>query len=339
MIDVGGQYVAPGLIDTHIHGGGGNEVMEAEPDCVPNLARFLVRHGVTSFTPTTYTAEHDRTMRALEHIAEHLGSIEGGATNLGGHMEGPYLNPLRKGAHREELIRPADRREVHDYLETGVVRQMAVAPEIEANTWLIDELIARGVTVAAGHTDASFEHLNAAAERGATVVTHVFNGMRGFHHREVGAAGAALTIDALRCELIADTVHVSPPAMRLVWRTKGVEGILLITDANKAAGMPEGIHERFGRTVRVEGGVVRLEDGTISGSVSLLDQGFRNFCAVTGATIEEAWPIGSLNPARSVGVIHRKGSLEVGKDADIVVLTADGSVAATFVEGRQVYSA
>ena len=337
VIDVDGKYVAPGFIDTHVHGAGGYELMEVEPDCVPDLSRFLVRYGVTSFTPTTLTASHEDTMRALGHVAQHAGSIEGGATNLGAHMEGPYLNPGRKGAHPEELIRPADRQEVDDYLDTGILRKMTLAPEIDANGWLIDELVARGVTVTAGHTDATFEQMHAAAARGATVVTHVFNAMRGFHHREAGAVGAALTIDGLRCEVIADTYHVGPPAMRLLWRVKGVNGVVIVTDATKAAGMPDGVRDRFGRLERVEGGVARLEDGTIRGSVTLIDQGFRNFCGVTGAAIEDAWPVVSLNPARSIGVADRKGSLEVGKDADIVVLAADGAVTDTFVEGRRVY--
>lgn len=340
VLDADDRYVMPGMIDIHVHGGGGYELMEAEPGSVAGLGRFLASHGVTAFTPTTYTAEHEPTMEALRGVAEALGPIEGGATNLGAHMEGPYINPCRKGAHREELIRPADRREVADYLSLGILRQMAVAPELEANGWLIDELVARGITVAAGHTDATFEQMEAAARRGVKLVTHVFNGMRGLHHREAGAAGAALSIDRLSCELIADNVHVSPEIMRLVWRAKGRERTILITDTNKAAGMrPEDIGTRFGRPIHVEGGVVRLEDGTISGSVTTLDRGFANFRAATGASIEEAWPVVSLNPARAAGAAARKGSLEVGKDADIVLLTHQGEVTTTIAEGRQVYPA
>jgi N-acetylglucosamine-6-phosphate deacetylase len=337
VLDASDHYVMPGMIDLHVHGGGGHEVMEAEPDGISGLARFLASRGITAFVPTTYTAEHAATMRALQRIADALGPIENGATNLGAHMEGPYLNARRKGAHRESLIRPADRREVDEYLSLGILRQMAVAPEIEGNSWLIDELVQNGITVAAGHTDATAAEMRAAAQRGVKLVTHVFNGMRGLHHREAGAAGAALALDQLWCELIADGVHVEPEVMRLVWHAKGRDRTVLITDINKAAGLPPNeVGLRFGRRVHVEGGVVRLEDGTISGSITTLDRGFANFLAATGASIAEAWPAVSLNPARAAGVADRKGSLEVGKDADIVVLSPDGDVTITIVEGRQI---
>lgn len=339
-LDAADRYVMPGLVDIHVHGGGGHELMEAEPDGVAGLARFLASHGVTSFAPTTYTAEHEPTMKALRRIADAMGPIEGGATNLGAHMEGPYLNVDRKGAHQPDLIRPADRAEVEDYLSLGILRQMAIAPEIEANGWLIDELVAHGITVAAGHTDATGQQMHAAADRGVKSVTHVFNGMRGMHHREPGAAGAALAIDQLWCELIADGVHVSPDVMRLVWHAKGRDRVILVTDTNKATGMRvEDISMRFGRRIHIEGGVVRLEDGTISGSVTTLEQGFANFLRATGASIAEAWPVVSLNPARAVGAADRKGSLEVGKDADIVLLSDEGEVAITLVEGRRVHPA
>jgi N-acetylglucosamine-6-phosphate deacetylase len=336
-LDLEGRWAGPGFIDVHVHGGAGHEVMEGDDESVPALARFFASRGVTSFLPTTYTASRTDTLRALQVVADHVGVVDGGAEVLGAHMEGPYLNPVRKGAHREHLLRGADRDELEAFLATGVVRMMAVAPELEANAGLVEELRARGVTVAAGHTDATYADMASAVDRGATLVTHVFNGMRGIHHREPGAAGGALALDGLRCELIADGVHVDPGVMRLVWRAKGPRGVVLITDAGKAAGMPEGTYERAGRTLEVRDGVMRLPDGTISSSVQTLDSGFRNFCAANSLSFDQAWDTVSRNPAEAIGVAERKGSLSAGKDADVTVLDDDGTVCATVVGGRVVH--
>jgi N-acetylglucosamine-6-phosphate deacetylase len=336
-VDLQGRWAGPGFIDIHVHGGNGHEAMEGKDDSVPALATFFAQRGVTSFLPTTYTASHEDTMRALQVIAEHVGQTDGGANVLGAHMEGPYLNPARKGAHREEYLRGADRRELEAFLSTGVVRLMAVAPELDANAGLVEDLREAGVVVSAGHTDATFSQMEEAVDRGASLVTHVFNGMRGIHHREPGAAGGALSLDALRCELVADGVHVSPAVMRLVWRAKGPKRTVLITDAGKAAGMPEGVYERAGRTLEVRDGVMRLPDGTISSSVQTLDSGFRNFCAANSLAFDEAWDCVSGNAAEAIGVADRKGTLEVGKDADVTVLDVEGSVCATVVGGRLVH--
>lgn len=336
-VDADGACVGPGFIDTHIHGGGGYEVMDPDPETLPNLARVLVSHGVTAFMPTTYTADHNVTMRALKNAADHEGSVDGGATILRAHMEGPYLNPRRKGAHREELLRTPTSREVEDYLGTGVVGQMALAPELPENGWLMDLLVSEGVTIAVGHSDASYEQMVAAVGRGASVVTHTYNGMRGLHHRDPGTLGGALTLDALRCEIIADKAHVSPAAIDLLWRAKGPRRVILITDANMSAGMEEGTYVRHGREVTVANGVARLPDGTIAGSASFLDRDFRNLLEITNAPIHQVWRAASINPARSIGIADRKGSLEVGKDADIIFVDDHATVTKTFVEGRLVH--
>lgn len=336
-LDAGGESLLPGFVDVHVHGALGREAIDADPDALRTMARHYARHGVTAFLPTTITAGREDLLAALEVIAASTGPVEDGATILGAHLEGPYLCAARKGAHREHLIRPAERDEAQAVLDTGAVRLVTLAPEIEGNGWLVDACRERGIVVSAGHTDASFEDLVAAADRGVTSVTHVFNGMRGVHHREPGAAGAALALDALRCELIADGVHVHPAMMNLVWRTKGAGGMLLVTDAGKATGMPDGRYERAGRTIVLEDGAVRLEDGTISGSVTMLDQGLRNFLRATGADLAQAWPVTSRTPATALGLDGRKGELAVGCDADLVLLDDGGEVTATIVGGRIVH--
>lgn len=337
-LDAGGRTVAPGLIDVHVHGGAGHESMDADPDGLREMARFHARHGVTSLLPTTWTATREETLAALEAIRAVTGPVDGGATILGAHMEGPYLNAARKGAHRPHLIRPADQAEATELLDSGVVRMLALAPEVEANHWLVDECVERGITVAAGHTDATYEQIAAAVRRGVTHVTHVFNGMRGLHHREPGAAGAALALDGLHCELIADGVHVAPPVIELVWRAKGPDRLLLVTDTNKTAGLPDGEYRKGGRTVHVRSGdAVRLDDGTISGSTTPMAGALHLLRAVTGAGLEELWPVASRNPALAAGVGERKGAIEVGKDADLVVLDDDGQPWATVAEGCLVH--
>jgi N-acetylglucosamine-6-phosphate deacetylase len=336
-LDLDGRWAGPGFIDLHVHGGGGHEVMEGQPDAVTGVAAFLATRGVTSFLPTTYTASREDTRRALEVIAGHVGPVDGGATVLGAHMEGPYLSCRRRGAHREQYLRSVDWDELDGFLSTNVVRLMAVAPEVKENTGLVRELRARGVTVSAGHTDATFAEMAAAVEDGVTHVTHIFNGMRGIHHREPGVAGAALTLGVVSCELIADGVHVDPAVLRLVRQAKGRRGVILVSDAGKAAGLADGVYQRSGRTMTVKDGVMRLPDGTISSSVGALDVGFRNFCAANALRFDQAWDSVSRNAAEAIGEADRKGTLEVGKDADIVVLDDDGQVAATVVGGRIVH--
>lgn len=338
-IDVGGRWIGPGMIDLHVHGGDGADVNNGGPDDVPHLARFLASRGITSFLPSISTMDTDDTLHALEHVAAHLGPIPGGATVLGAHMEGPYLSTARKGAHRAELIRELDWAECERFLALGVVKLMAVAPEVGDHMAQIPRLRERGVVVAAGHTDATDAQLREAIAQGVTQVTHLFNGMRGIHHREAGTAGGALASPDVRCEVIADGVHVDRRVLELIWRAKGVDGIVLISDAVKAAGLPDGQYERGGRTVTAAHGVMRLDDGTISGSLGSVSEGFRIFCEANRLDFAEAWPVASTNAARAIGVDDRKGRIAEGWDADLTILDDDGSVAMTVVAGEPVHSA
>ena len=211
---------------------------------------------------------------------------------------------------------------------------MALAPELADSEWLIRELTGRGITAVAGHTDATFAQMAWAQEAGVTAVTHAFNGMRGLHHREPGAAGSALLIDELACEVIADGVHLAPELLKLFWRMKGARRIALITDAGSFGGMPDGNYDNLERSLVVEGGVGRLPDGTIASSAKTFDHNFVLFCEQTGARFDEAWPAASETAARIAGVAERKGTIEVGKDADFAVLATEGLVIASVVGGQ-----
>jgi N-acetylglucosamine-6-phosphate deacetylase len=256
---------------------------------------------------------------------------------LGAYLEGPYLNPARAGAQDAALIRPADRAEASRLLDTGVVRVLAVAPEVEQNRWLVAEAAARGVTVSLAHTDATYDQALAAVAAGARHVTHAFNAMRPLGHREPGVLGAALTVPELRCELVADNVHVHPAAMALLVAAKGAGGVVLVSDAMRATGLPEGAYTVGGRPAFYMDGAIRLDDGTLAGSVLTLDRALHNLQAATGRPLAELWPAASRNAAQAIGVDDAKGSLEPGKDADLVLLDPALQVVVTVAEGAVVH--
>jgi N-acetylglucosamine-6-phosphate deacetylase len=325
--DLAGAWLGPGFIDVHVHGSVGIDVMDADEHGLAELSRFVAAHGVTSFLVGTYTMERERTLRSLETVANAVGRAPGGASILGAYMEGPFLNPLRKGMQDERHLRPIDRAEAMQYLETGVVCAMVLAPELPDSDWLIQKALDRGATVAAGHTDATYAELKAAVAMGVTSVTHAFNGMRGLHHREPGAAGASLLLDGLACEVIADGVHIAPELLQMFWRMKGPHNIALVTDAGSFGGMPDGTYTAFvDRVVTIAEGVGRLPDGTICSSARTYDFDFSLFSTMTHASFDEIWPTASEVPARLAGCLDRKGTLEIGKDADLVALDRSGKV-------------
>jgi N-acetylglucosamine-6-phosphate deacetylase len=337
VVDAQGLILLPGFVDIHVHGGAGHEVMDAQPDTLAQLAAFYARHGCTSFLATTWTDTRERIIAALRHVAIHNGSQVNGATVLGVHLEGPYLNPVKCGAQNARLIRRAMREEALEFLDTGIIRLLALAPEFPENHWLICECVRRGITVSAAHTNATYDQIRAAVHLGLKQTTHTYNAMTGLHHRDPGTLGAALSSPEIRCELIADNIHVHPAAMNVLYRAKGADGVILITDAVRGAGMPDGEYPIDDRIILVRDGAVRLPDGTLAGSTLTMERALRNFLQATGRPLSELWPTSSLNAARAIGASARKGSLEVGKDADLVLVDEAINVQLTVVEGRIVY--
>ncbi|MEN6479170.1 MAG: N-acetylglucosamine-6-phosphate deacetylase [Anaerolineales bacterium] len=335
--DLAGRLLAPGLIDVHAHGALGCDTMDASPESLRRMAGYYVQHGVTGFLATTMTGPQERIMAALGTIRQVMAEGTSGAALLGAHVEGPYLNRDKRGAQIDEQIRLAQRAEYIPLLDTGVVRLITVAPEYAENLALIREAVARGVTVAAGHTCATYDQMRLAVLQGVSQVTHLFNGLEPLHHRNPGVVGAALALDEVRCQLIADNIHLHPAVLKLAVRAKGVDRIVLVTDAMSGAGMPDGDYELGGQRVIVRGGECRLEDGALAGSTLTLDRAVRNIMRACGLSVEQALPMATRVPAEALGLAGRKGAIAVGYDADLIVIDREVNVSLVMVGGEIVY--
>ncbi|MFP4323562.1 MAG: N-acetylglucosamine-6-phosphate deacetylase [Anaerolineales bacterium] len=336
QIDADGQFVMPGFIDCHVHGALGYDTMDGDLNGLLHQAAFFAKHGVTSFLATTLTDTRAALNRALEVIAQAMHTSHQGAKVLGAYVEGPYLNAEKAGAQNPQHIRRYDAGEASTWLATGIVRVMTVAPEFAENDGLIRACARRRITISAAHTDATYLQMEYAIAQGVSQTTHTFNAMRAFHHREPGILGAALADDTVYCELIADNVHVHPAAMAMLWRVKGPERVILITDSTRATGMPDGQYDIAGQTFVMQNRQSRLSDGTLAGSTATMDQVVRNMALQQGG-LQAIWQATSYNAACQIGVADRKGSLAVGKDADLVIVDEDIRVKMTIREGLIVY--
>jgi N-acetylglucosamine-6-phosphate deacetylase len=339
VLDAGGATVLPGFIDVHVHGAVGHEVMDGDVAGLAAMSRFFSSHGVTSFLATTWTAPTDETMRALEAVSAAMAAGTPGAQLLGAHMEGPYLSPGRCGAQDPRSVRPPDLPEARLFLDTGAVRLITLAPELPGARELVDLCLSRGVRVSLGHTNATYDQMVEAAAWGARQVTHTFNAMPSLHHRQPGPVGASIVLSELLAELIADNHHVHPAVLAAFLSAKGADGITLVTDALRPTGQDGDTCTIGGRTATVQDGVVRLQDGTMAGSVLTMDVALRNLIHASGRPLDELWPTSSRNGALAAGVGDRKGSIAVGMDADLVVVGPEVDLRATVVAGRVVHTA
>jgi N-acetylglucosamine-6-phosphate deacetylase len=344
IIDLQGASIVPGFIDVHVHGGGGYDVMSGKVEDIDGMSQFHASKGTTSFLPTTLTHDRSTTEKAIKCIVEAMEKGTMGADVIGIHLEGPFLNRVRCGAQNPEYIRPGTKEEMQGYVELskGNVRLMTIAPEQENAMDVIDYAVKQGVTISIGHSDATYEIVQQAVKMGASHVTHLFNGMRPLHHREPGVAGAALMIDDLAVEMICDGIHINKELVSYVFRVKPSKKIVLITDCVEAGGCAEGEYQLGSLPVVLKEGQVRLinEDGTpgsLAGSSLTMDKALRNTIDYTGLSLEQILPTLTINPARQIGVEQRKGSIVIGKDADLVILDDRFQVRATYVKGKKVY--
>ncbi|HTO99866.1 MAG TPA: N-acetylglucosamine-6-phosphate deacetylase [Anaerolineales bacterium] len=338
LIRIPGWTIVPGFIDVHVHGAQGADAMDAAPEALLGMGKYLAQHGVTGFCPTTMAAPDDAIGVVIEAF-EALGAYPGSARALGLHLEGPYLNPQYRGAQPAQYLRAANVQEYGPWIRSGSVRLMTVAPEVEGVSDLIRAGVALGVEFAAGHSAASYEQTLAAADLGLRQSTHTFNGMPRLHHREPGLVGAILRDERIRAQIIADGIHVHPAMIRLLIQVKGTDRTVLITDATRAAGMPDGEYLLGSEVIHVNGGVSRTEDASLAGSTLSMDQALRNVMEHAELSLRDALPMATQTPAAALGLAHRKGSIRAGYDADLVILDGANCVQLTMVEGQVVYDA
>jgi N-acetylglucosamine-6-phosphate deacetylase len=335
-IEADGLIVAPGMIDVHVHGGAGHDTMDATTEALHGMARFFASHGVTGYLPTTMTAPIDEINAAVNAVKNSPQPTDG-AAHLGVHLEGPYLNPAHKGAQPDTHLRLPWRGDYLPWFDSGVAKLMTAAPELDGGLLLIEDGVHRGVEFAIGHSGAGIECVTAAADHGLRQATHTFNGMKGLHHRDPGTLGAVLTEDRIFAQIIVDGIHVHPAMVKLLVRAKGTARAILITDAMRAAGLPDGTYDLGDNRVMVKEGIARIASGNLAGSTLTMDAGLRNLMQYAGLTLQEALPMATSVPAAALNLTGQKGVLAPGADADIMLLDQNIEVTMTLVGGRIVY--
>lgn len=337
-IDASNLTICPGFIDIHVHGGFGHDLLDGYA-ALGAVSAALPRHGCTGYLPTTVTASWEQTLAAVSAMADACDRPPRGSTPLGIHLEGPFLNAVRRGMQPAEYMRVPTPVDAACLLHAGRgwVRHVTVAPEVQGGVALVKYLATRGVCVAIAHSDASYEQVLNAAAAGVRHVTHCYNAMRPLHHRDPGVVGAALDLEGLTVEAIADGVHVHPAALRLLWRVKGWRRMALVTDAMAGAGAAEGVYRFGGQDVAVRGGQARLADGTLAGSVLTMDRAVRTMVEA-GVPPREAVGMATLSPAEVVG-LREVGRIAPGYRADLVALDMHLRVAWTMVGGEVVWRA
>lgn len=336
IIDAKGYYVSPGLIDVHVHGSYGADTMDQTVEAIQTISEGISSNGVTSFLPTTMTMSKEDIYGALTTIRECMNRELQGAKVIGAHMEGPFINVIYKGAQPEHYIVRPSFEFIKDY--TDVIKLVSYAPELDEQYDFTKEVKEKtDITLSIGHTNATYDQAIEAIENGVSHVTHLFNAMPPLHHRDPGVVGAALTSNCF-CEVIADKIHINKNLFQFILDNKGKHKVILITDSMRAGCMKDGKYDLGGQDVYVKDGVARLESGNLAGSVLTLNKAVYNFLQNTNATLTEAIHMASLNPATSIGVANHKGSLEVGKDADIAIFDNDMNCHLAISEGRVIFN-
>ena len=330
--------IAPGFVDVHVHGGDGADFTDGDPQANERITNFHARHGTTTMAATTLSASVADLQKAVAGIAQTALTAPSGSEICGIHLEGPYINVRNAGAQDKASIRCADIHELTTLLAEAPKMKwiMTIAPELDGARALVEHFRGR-VLFSIGHTGAMFADAVAALEWGASHFTHLFNAMTGMHHREPGVVGAALESADATAELIADGIHVHPAVLRIAC-TAMPNRIALVTDAIRAAGMPEGKYKLYGYDVDVTEGSARLANGTLAGSVLTMSGAVQNMVELAGLPIETVIPMASEIPARILGVADRKGRIENGYDADLAVLTEKFEIERVFTRGAEVAS-
>lgn len=336
-----GEYIVPGFIDIHCHGGNGYDTMDSTQDALEEISKFKAKNGCTGFLATTVTSSMKDTTKALKNVNGYKKKFpKEGAEILGIHLEGPFINAKQKGAQREDLIMPPSIERVKKFISEagGIIKIVTYAPELDTDFKFTSFLNSKGIIPSVGHSFADYKIIISALKFGLKSSSHIFNQMKGIHHREPGTVGAILTEENLFAEIIADCVHVHPAIINLLIRAKGVDKIILITDAMRATGLQDGVYDLGGLEVMVKNNEARLESGNLAGSTLTMNNSIKNMVRKIGINIEESVRMASLNPARLLGLDKDRGSLTPGKRADIAVLDDNFQVICTIKKGKVIYS-
>lgn len=328
--------IVPGFIDEHIHGSNNSDAMDATKDALDNISSSIIKEGVTSFLATTMTMSNDKILSSLENIANYKST--NGANLLGIHLEGPFISPSFSGAqNKDEIIKPT-KETILNYINksNNKIKIMTIAPENCENE-IYQILKDNNIVISAGHTNATSKDIKNAIQYGLSLTTHTYNAMKGLHHREIGTVGAALLYDELACELICDLHHVSEEAIQLLYKNKPKDKLILITDSMEAKFLDDGNYSLGGQPVIVKNGTARLENDTLAGSILHMNDAIRNLKNVCNLSLEEAIDKATINPAKNLKIDNIKGSINIGKDADFIIIDKDLNIYRTYVNGKLVY--
>ncbi|HLE31065.1 MAG TPA: N-acetylglucosamine-6-phosphate deacetylase [Bacteroidota bacterium] len=334
VFDFEGMMLTPGFIDVLVHGGGGHGFADVGREATENISSFYFKHGTTGMLAALYSKPEEEMIDDITRIVNFITGSQ--RSNVWGiHLEGPFINRELHGAMKVDALWDANIEGWKRLFEAsqGFVRLMTIAPELPGVDEIMRIAASKDVVLSIGHSAATYQEVLNAIDNGAAHVTHMFNAMKPFHHREPGVALAALLQNELKIELIADGIHVHPAVMKLLFKIKGEGGILLITDAIRASGMPDGDYTFMDQTIRVHQNKAYLADGTLAGSTLTMEKAVKNMVQLVEVPITKAVRMASLNGAKVLGLEHHKGILAVGKDADLVVLDRDFNVQMTVFEG------
>lgn len=332
-------HLVPGFIDLHVHGVNQWDVMDATPESLMGMSQALAREGTTAFLATTMTAAKQDIENALKNVRAVMQSTPMGAKIMGVHLEGPFISPNKVGAQSAKHILLPQQKEIEHWqaISDRVIKLVTLAPELAGSLDFIRYLQSQHIIPAMGHTNATYTESLAAIAAGCHYATHLFNAMRGIHQREPGIATAALLSDAVWTELIVDGLHLHPAIVNLIFKLKTADKMVLVTDAMRAKCMADGQYDLGGQPVFVNNQEARLRDGTLAGSLLKLPTAIVNLMRYTSCDLPSAIKMASANPAKILGLFAKKGSIAVGKDADLVVLDEQLNVVMTICEGRLSY--
>ncbi len=330
--DAKNAYILPGFIDQHIHGYGGYDVMDNSFDAIINIKKSLPQNGVTSFLPTTLTAPKNELQSVCDKVQKAMNENIG-AKILGVHLEGPYINPLKKGAQNEKYICAPDK----DFIEKNIdiIKIVTIAPETTEALEIIKKY--KSINFQIGHTNATFVEANSGIHAGAKGFTHTFNAMTGIHHRDLGAVGSCMLNKDTYAEMICDNIHIDKDVYSFVLKNKDIDKILLISDSMRGAGCPEGEYNLGGLKVTLKNNACHLEDGTLAGSVLRLNHGLKNLIDNSNISFVDAVKMVTENQAKYLGLDTIIGKLKVGFCSDIVIMDKNYNIKNTFIKGECAY--